>query len=338
MSVYLKKFMADPLFTFGVTTYNRIEMLKECLTSILRQTSPDFEVIVGNDYTADVITNESLGISDSRIRIVNHPRNLGEVSNMNYLLSKAKGRYFSWLADDDLVIPQFVEAIHTTLEKFSYPACVFTSYNEGLEYKPEPVIDVNNSSQLMNGDEFLQQYLSRTLKLIGCYGGIETKYLKEIGGIEELGDGFSPYADNLLAIRAGKLDKVAYVDAPLIFFRTHDQSLSYTSCGLTAYTSAQQGLLSRCEEIFEHDSISHNRQLNMFHLLIWCSRDIYSVLYRGSSFLPRSFINHLRVLDRYARGTGWLYPRFLLLNLWFAAKYLVRRILKNRGQHEASDS
>jgi len=330
--------MTEPFFTFGVTTYNRKEMLKECLTSILQQTCPDFEVIVGNDFTDDVITSESLGISDSRIRIVNHPHNLGEISNMNYLLSKAKGRYFSWLADDDLVIPQFIEAIRVTLEKFSYPACVFTSYNEGLEYKPEPAINVNNSFPLMDGGAFLQQYLSRTLKLIGCYGGFETKYLKELGGIENLGNGFSPYADNLLAIRAGKLDKVAYIDAPLIFFRTHNQSLSYISPDLTAYTSAQQDFLSECDKILLDNRLSNDYQRNMYHLLMWCSGDIYSVLYRSSSSLSQSFINHLKVLERYARGTGWFYFKFILLNLWFAAKYTGKRIFQKRGRYEASDS
>ena len=35
--------MKQPFFTIGVTTYNRREMLKECLHSILAQTHVDFE-------------------------------------------------------------------------------------------------------------------------------------------------------------------------------------------------------------------------------------------------------------------------------------------------------
>lgn len=315
--------MADPLFTFGVTTYNRKEMLKECLTSIHQQTYPDFEVIVGNDFTSDVITNESLGIADSRIRIINHPHNLGEVNNMNYLLSEARGRYFSWLGDDDMLAPQCLDSISTALKQFSYPKCVFCSYNEGPEYMPEPAIVVHNSSRLMSGGAFLQQYLSRKLKLIGCYGGFETRYLREIGGIKTLGDGFSPYADNLLAIRAGVLDKVVYIDAPLFFFRTHDQSLSNTSTDLTAYTSAQRDLLSKCDEIFRHNNTYHDRSRNMFHLLMWCSSDIYAVLDRGS-FLPRPFINHLRVLEQYARGAGRGYSELI----WFHLLAIARRVFR----------
>ena len=39
-----------PFFSIGVTTYNRKELLKQTLISIINQTFTDFEVIVGNDY------------------------------------------------------------------------------------------------------------------------------------------------------------------------------------------------------------------------------------------------------------------------------------------------
>jgi glycosyltransferase involved in cell wall biosynthesis len=80
-----------PFFSIGVTTYNRHELLRETLNSILAQSFTDFEVIVGNDYTQEVLTGEMLGITDPRIRFVNHPRNLREVGNMNALLEMAKG-------------------------------------------------------------------------------------------------------------------------------------------------------------------------------------------------------------------------------------------------------
>lgn len=315
--------MAEPLISFGVTTYKRKEMLKECLASILQQTCPDFEVIVGNDYTSEVITNESLGLLDSRIRIINHPHNLGEIDNMNYLLSEAKGRYFSWLADDDLIMPQFIEAMKAALARFSYPKCVFCSYDEGGAYDPGPAIDIGNNLHLMNGSEFLLQYLSRKLKVIGCYGGFETEYLREIGGIKALGDGFSPYADNLLAIRAGLLEKVAYVSAPLIYYRLHDQSLSLVSPDLSAFTSAQEELLSKCEEILLDKKLSASYSRNMYHLLSWCAGTIYEVSRRNASFLPEGAVKYLLALEARARRTGRFYFGFLYVNFKLSARYLI---------------
>ncbi len=311
-----------PLFTIAVTTYNRKEMLKKCLASIAQQEFSDYEVIIGNNYTEEILTRESMGISDPRFSFVNHPTDLGQLGNMNYLLRQANGRYFTWLADDDLLTPQCLDALNSTLSQFSYPKCVFCLYHDGADYIPGPVTDVGTSSQVMTGSAFLQQYLSRKLKLIGCYGGLETEYLQEIGGIRKLGDSFSPYADNLIAIQAGVLDKVAYVDTPLFFFRTHDQSLSYTSSNLSAYASAQRELLSICEEIFMSKNLSPDYRRNMYYLLKWFAGDIYSVSGRGSLVLPGGALSQLKLLERYARKTGWLYSKFVILNLRLIAGYI----------------
>ncbi len=314
--------LMSPLFTIAVTTYNRKDMLKECLASISQQGFTDYEVIIGNNYTEEALTREALGISDPRVRIVNHPDDLGQLGNMNYLLHRARGRYFTWLADDDLLTPQCLEALNQALNQFSYPRCVFCLYDDGAEYVPVPAADVSTRSRVMNGSVFLQRYLSRKLKLIGCYGGLETEYLREIGGIQKLGNGFSPYADNLIAIQAGLLDKVAYIDVPLFFFRTHDQSLSYTSSNLTAYASAQQELLSICEGIFMREDISSNYRFNMYYLLKWLAGDIYSVSSRSASLLPDVALSQLKVLEHHARKTGWFYTKYFLLNLRLIASHI----------------
>lgn len=321
----------SPLFTIAVTTYNRKEMLKECLASILAQGFPDCEVIVGNNYTEEALTLELLGVSDDRVRIINHENDLGQLGNMNHLLQQARGRYFSWLADDDLLIPKCLESIHSALNQYAYPRCVFCSYSDGAEYTPVADFDVKSSCRLLDGTDFLQQYLSRELKLIGCYGGFETQYLRETGGMKKLGDRFSPYADNLIAIAAGKLDKVAYVDAPLFFFRTHDQSLSYTSADIGAYTSAQEELLPLCESIFRGNRLAPNYRRNMYYLLKWLTGDIYSVAARSSPLFTGGYVNHLRLLEKQARKTGWLYPGFVMFNLKLMMHLVKNRLSKRPG-------
>ena len=50
-----KSHILSPFFSIGVTTYNRRELLKCTLDSIIKQKFSDFEVIVGNDYTLSLI-------------------------------------------------------------------------------------------------------------------------------------------------------------------------------------------------------------------------------------------------------------------------------------------
>ena len=35
-------------------------------------------------------------------------KNIGEIKSMNFMLSKVKTEWFSWLADDDILHPQFI--------------------------------------------------------------------------------------------------------------------------------------------------------------------------------------------------------------------------------------
>jgi glycosyltransferase involved in cell wall biosynthesis len=92
--------MKNPFFSIGLTTYNRKDLLIQTLNSLQAQTFTDFEIIIGNDYTEEILTSESLGIRDPRIRIINNRKNIGERENMNSLLGEARGRYFTWQFDD----------------------------------------------------------------------------------------------------------------------------------------------------------------------------------------------------------------------------------------------
>ena len=58
---------------------------------------------------------------------------------------------------------------------------------------------------------------------------------------------------------------------------------------------------------------------------------------RSDSLLPDGVFNHIRVLEQYARRTGWFYYKFLVLNLWFSGVYIFNRMLDKKGQYESPD-
>ena len=178
-----------PFFSIGVTTYNRPELLKQTLASIFDQTFSNFEVIVGNDYVQEPLSVELLGIFDPRIRFVNHPRNLGEVKNMNALIDLGQGRYFTWQTDDDLYAPNFLEDVHSALVKFDFPTCVFTSFEfiRGGAFTDFEKIP-GGQGQMLSGRRFLRMYWSGRLNAMGCSGVYNKAHLKRIGGVESLAD------------------------------------------------------------------------------------------------------------------------------------------------------
>lgn len=293
-----------PYFSIGVTTFNRRELLAETLSSILAQTFTDFEVIVGNDYIAEFLTQEMLGIQDQRVRIINHAANLGEIGNMNELLAQSRGSYFTWLADDDLYAPDFLRAVWDAHKKHGTLSCVFTNYESGTDRESLRVAYADRI-KMVSGRDFLRTYLDRKIKAIGCYGVFEARYLREIGGMERLGSGFSPYSDNLLAIKAGGVERLCYIDSPLIFFRTHPGSISYSSPDLEAYLTAQEELCVRSLEIFNAPQLQADLKHNLYQLLShWCLTFMFHVLRRPQEYRSGYVRDYMRFLKRYSVGLG----------------------------------
>jgi glycosyltransferase involved in cell wall biosynthesis len=264
--------MRPPLFSVGVTTYDREDLLRETVQSILAQRDTDFEVIIGNDNPRRVITQDFLGVQDSRVRIVNHRQNLGEHRNMNALLAMGRGRYFTWLADDDLYAPMFLERVASSI--LGEVSCVFSSSTGNRKLFDETCLRTHWGNRFYDGRDFLDAYLSRAIRVIGCYGVFERQALLALGGMQRLGTGFSPYSDNLLAIRAGTLDRVVHIDAPLIFYRAHDGSPSHSSSDVSAYFTAQRDLLHEAGKVLPY---RESRWL----LLRWCLIDLANVVSRG---------------------------------------------------------
>lgn len=289
-----------PFVSIGLTTFDRPELLRETLRSILAQTFDDYEVVIGNDNPASPLSSDRVGLSDPRLRFVNHPENLGELGNMNRLLEIGRGRYFTWLADDDLYAPRFLETVHQAVVAHGDLRCVFTAYRSGpdLETGWE---EEKGEVHLFTGPEFLRRYLEREFPALGCYGVFERDCLREFGGMERLGDGFSPYSDNLLVVKTGTLDRLGYATAPLVFYRSHPGSISGTSGDVGAYIGAQKDLLRRSVEIFERVNSPRDAAMKLFLLVRWCLRDFRTVVSRAGRLRHDEAVIYARTLLPYVR-------------------------------------
>ena len=84
---------------------------------------------------------------------------------MNALLNLSRGRYFTWLTDDDLYAPNFLAEVHSALVKFDLPVCVFTSFENfcGTAFSAA-VASVLGQAQLLSGRRFLKPCWSGDLR------------------------------------------------------------------------------------------------------------------------------------------------------------------------------
>ncbi|MDH3651806.1 MAG: glycosyltransferase [Saprospiraceae bacterium] len=106
-------------FTAIVPTYNRCELLKIAVDSVLNQTYPNWELIIVVDGATDNTETYLKSITDDRIRTFYQDK--GERSKARNLgIEMASGDYVLFLDDDDYLLPdhlmQFFRAINDHTE------------------------------------------------------------------------------------------------------------------------------------------------------------------------------------------------------------------------------
>lgn len=109
---------ASPAFSVVVAAFNSAARIAETLNSVLDQTRPELELIVVDDGSSDrtAAVAEELAAGDRRIRVLRQS-NRGTVAARNAGLAAARGEYVSFLDDDDLWLPDYLEAVAARLER-----------------------------------------------------------------------------------------------------------------------------------------------------------------------------------------------------------------------------
>jgi len=276
-----------PLITIGLTTYDRLDMLKEAVDSILNQDFQDFRVLIGNDCQAVPVSFENLGVKpDPRIEIINHIENLGEVKNQNSLLNMTESEWFIWLADDDVFHPTFFSKILDIISDNSSLSisAVFTNYASGASISEsfnDPI--AAKEASCYSANDFIKSYANRHIKLVGCYGLMKTRVLKKMSGMPALGEAFAPYSDTLLPILLAEYGSIIWLDSPLVFLRTHAASNSILTPDFEGYTIAEVKFIHHLERICSSSQGTLKTGDCIVPMIRWFANNEFTLLTRNPS-------------------------------------------------------
>jgi glycosyltransferase involved in cell wall biosynthesis len=102
-----------PAVSIGMPIYNGERFLRDALDSALTQTFTDFELIISDNNSTDATKKICLEYveRDTRIKYIGQERNFGAFWNFCFVVAQARGRFFTWLAHDDMLEPTFLERI-----------------------------------------------------------------------------------------------------------------------------------------------------------------------------------------------------------------------------------
>ena len=273
-----------PLITIGLTTYNRPDFLKESVLSVLNQKYKNFRLIIGNDFPESKVTFETLGIDkDSRIDIINFEENIGEIDNLNYLLSQANSEWFTWLSDDDLLNNSFLESLLDTLNHSNQNLCaIYSNYSSGLT--PDHFFfDTPNQGTLIQLDsvKFISDYVARDIRIIGSCGLIKTQKLKMIGGFPNLNFSSGIYGDALIPILLAQYGTINIVNSPLVFLRLHKKSLSSEVLNFNEYISAEPNFLIELSRVCLSIGNRAYRDKCVFNMVTWFTENEFITAFRA---------------------------------------------------------
>ncbi len=98
--------------TTVLPTYKRPQMLRRALRSVLGQTYADFKVCVYDNASGDETeaTVRHVADGDGRVIYFRHPENIGGAENFLFGMRRVDTPYFSFLSDDDVLLPDFYES------------------------------------------------------------------------------------------------------------------------------------------------------------------------------------------------------------------------------------
>lgn len=103
-----------PLVSVLLPTHDRLEFLGDAVDSVLAQSYTHWELVVVQDGGPDVA--EILAARpDPRIKLLVQEQNLGKGAALNLALEQAQGGYIAYLDDDDIWLPNHLEALMRVL-------------------------------------------------------------------------------------------------------------------------------------------------------------------------------------------------------------------------------
>jgi glycosyltransferase involved in cell wall biosynthesis len=97
---------SSPLFSIVIPTYNRSELVRGAVLSVLAQTFGDFEVVVSDNCSEDDTREVVQAFSDPRVRYVQTASHGTIGDSWEFARSQAKGTLVMMLSDDDALLPE----------------------------------------------------------------------------------------------------------------------------------------------------------------------------------------------------------------------------------------
>ena len=205
----------SPKVSVGIPVYNGETMLKQAIDSVLKQSFTDFELIISDNASTDSTPEICKNFTqlDNRVVFIRHEKNRGPYWNFNFLLEKARGMYFVWLADDDYWHPDFLLENVNVLDNHKNIVCSIGKV-ETFDKLPKNEIKEESVKYPKLAENYVMnrrdQMISVTFPVFGSHSKKIRQFLKNTGSNSRF---YGLYRKEILQKCFIKNDFIAVVNA-----------------------------------------------------------------------------------------------------------------------------
>lgn len=205
-----------PAISVIIPVYNRAETIEYCLTSVLRQSISNFEVIVVDDGSTDNTVEIVKNISDSRVRCITLERNFGAQAARNRGILEAQSEWISFLDSDDEWVPEKLERQLEALRHINFAPMVVV-HSDCWRYEVESGKKYICELPLVEGDNVYKTLLTSTGPMF--QGILVSKAALE--RIHYLDENVPSYQEWETSIRLAKECRFVHIREPLFVYHLH---------------------------------------------------------------------------------------------------------------------
>ncbi len=241
----------SPLVSVVIRTFDRPEMLRESVRSAVEQTLADREILVVNDGGRDVspVLAEFSGAGGA-LRHFDPKRKLGRCAAANLALGESRGKYVSYLDDDDLYHPDHLATLVAAAE--SSGAAFVYSDAFCVRQRKDPAtgkyVTVSREVELSRDFDPVRFFFESYIHLVTVLH--ERALFESLGGFDE---SLPVLEDHDLFMRYAQGRAFHHVRKATAEYRIRDD-------GTNAVTALQREFVETREKLFKkysHLAISH---------------------------------------------------------------------------------